>query len=155
MTARPVVTVIGEALVDLVPDGESGEYRETPGGSPFNVAIGLARLGNRTSLMARFADDRYGRLLRDTAAVEGIDLSAAPHAAERATVATASVDAAARATYDFDMDGTADWQWTDAELHRLHRTPRCSTSARSRPGLRPVARASPVWWASSGRAGAC
>jgi fructokinase len=121
VTARPVVTVIGEALVDLVPDGVSGEYRETPGGSPFNVAIGLARLGNRTSLMARFADDRYGRLLRDAAAVEGIDLSAAPHAAERATVATASVDAAARATYDFDMDGTADWQWTDAELHRLHR----------------------------------
>lgn len=121
MTARPVVTVIGEALVDLLPDGARGKYRATPGGSPFNVAVGLARLGTRTSLMARFADDRYGRLLRGAAADEGIDLRAAPRAAERATVATASVDSAAQATYDFDMDGTADWQWTTAELHRLHR----------------------------------
>jgi fructokinase len=121
VTARPVVTVIGEALVDLIPGGVPGKYRATPGGSPFNVAVGLARLGNRTSLMARFADDSYGRLLRTAAAGEGIDLRAAPRAAERATVATASVDSAAQATYEFDMDGTADWQWTATELHRLDR----------------------------------
>jgi fructokinase len=117
---RPVLTVIGEALVDLIPDGASGEHRPRPGGSPFNVAVGLARLGNRTALMARFADDRYGRLLRSTAAAEGIDLRGAPRAAERASVAIASVDAAARATYDFDMEGTADWQWTAAELRELN-----------------------------------
>jgi fructokinase len=115
---RPVLTVIGEALVDLLPDG-TGERRAKPGGSPFNVAVGLARLGNRTSLMARFADDRYGRLLRNAAAAEGIELSAAPRAAERASVAIASVDDAARATYDFDIEGAADWQWTAAELRRL------------------------------------
>jgi fructokinase len=115
----PVITVIGEALVDLVPDDATGGHRAVPGGSPFNVAIGLARLGNRTSLMARFADDEYGRLLRSTAAAEDIDLSRAPHAAERASVATASVDAAAHATYEFDMEGTADWQWTAEELRRL------------------------------------
>jgi fructokinase len=114
-----VVTVIGEALVDLLPDGATGEYRARPGGSPFNVAIGLARLGNRTALMARFADDRYGRLLRGTAEEEGIDLRGAPRAAERASVAVASVDAAARATYEFDIKGTADWQWTAAELRAL------------------------------------
>jgi fructokinase len=116
---RPVLTVIGEALVDLVRDPAAGGYREAPGGSPFNVAIGLARLGNRTSLMARLSDDRYGRLLRSTAAAEGIDLQAAPRAAERATVASATVDAAGQVTYEFDMDGTADWQWTAAELRQL------------------------------------
>jgi fructokinase len=116
---RPVLTVIGEALVDLVRDPAAGGYREAPGGSPFNVAIGLARLGNRTSLMARLSDDRYGLLLRSTAAAEGVDLQAAPRAAERATVATATVDAAGQVTYEFDMDGTADWQWTAAELREL------------------------------------
>ena len=70
----PVLTVIGEALVDLVPKRAPGRYRENPGGSPFNVAVGLARLGNRTLLMARFSDDRHGRLLRAAAAAEGIDL---------------------------------------------------------------------------------
>jgi fructokinase len=117
---RPLTTVIGEALVDLVPDGGTGAQRAVPGGSPFNVAVGLARLGNRTSLMARFADDRHGRLLRDTAAAEGIDLDAAPKAAERASVAIASVDADARATYEFDIEGAADWQWTAAELRALN-----------------------------------
>jgi fructokinase len=116
---RPVLTVIGEALVDLVPGGPAARARESPGGSPFNVAVGLARLGNRTSLMARFADDRFGRLLRSAAAEEGIDLSVAPRAAERATVATATVDAAGQVTYEFDMDGTADWQWTAADLREL------------------------------------
>jgi fructokinase len=115
----PLLTVIGEALVDLVPDGATGGQRAIPGGSPFNVAVGLARLGTRISLMARFADDHYGRLLRAAAAAEGIDLGAAPSAAERASVATASVDADARATYDFDIEGTADWQWTAAELRGL------------------------------------
>jgi fructokinase len=116
---RPLLTVIGEALVDLVPDGATGGHRAIPGGSPFNVAVGLARLGNHTSLMARFADDRYGRLLRDAAAAEGIDLGPARRAAERASVATASFDADARPTYDFDIEGTADWQWTAAELNEL------------------------------------
>lgn len=111
--------MIGEALVDLVSEGPSARYRESLGGSPFNVAVGLARLGNRTSLMVRFADDRFGRLLRSAAAQEGIDLSAAPRAAERATVATASVDGAGQVTYAFDMDGTADWQWTAAELRAV------------------------------------
>jgi fructokinase len=119
VTVRPVLTVIGEALVDLVPDRATGEYRVRPGGSPFNVAVGLVRLGNRTSLMARFADDPYGRLLQSTAAAEGIDLRGAPRAAERTSVATASVDDGARATYDFDIEGTADWQWTAAELREL------------------------------------
>ena len=121
---RLVLTVIGEALVDLVPDAATGDYRATPGGSPFNVAIGLARLGNRTALMARFAEDEHGRLLRATAAAEGIDLSAAPHAAEPASVAIASVDDHARVSYDFEIDGTADWQWTTAELGKLNRDTR-------------------------------
>ena len=124
MTARPVVTVIGEALVDLVPDGATGEYRATPGGSPFNVAVGLARLENRASLMARFSEDEHGRLLRSSAAAEDIDLRGAPSAAEPATVAIASVDDAAQVTYEFEMEGTADWQWTAAELRHLNRQTR-------------------------------
>ncbi len=121
---RLVVTVIGEALVDLVPDASTGGYRVTPGGSPFNVAVGLARLGNTTALMARFADDEHGRLLRSTAAAEGIDLSAAPHAAEPASVAIASVDDPASVSYAFEIDGTADWQWTTAELGQVDRDTR-------------------------------
>jgi fructokinase len=115
----PVVTVIGEALIDLAPDGLPGTYRAHPGGSPFNVAVGLARLGNRTVLMARLADSGFGRMLRGAAAAEGIDLQAAPHATQPTTLAVVSFGDDAQATYEFYLEGTADWQWTTAELGRL------------------------------------
>lgn len=111
----PAVTVIGEALIDLVQLDAPGDYRARPGGSPFNVAVGLARLGHRTALMARLADNTFGRMLRTHAAAEGIDLTYAPAAAEPTTLAVVSMDAEGRASYDFYLDGTADWQWTEAE----------------------------------------
>ena len=117
----PVLTVLGEAVVDLVPGDRPGQYQARPGGSPLNVAVGLARLGHRTALMARLTDDTFGRQLRAHAVAEGVDLAQAPHAAEPATLAVVSLDTSARASYDFHIAGTADWQWTDAELARIPR----------------------------------
>jgi len=115
---RAGVTVIGEALIDLVPGDEPQTYHAVPGGSPFNVAIGLARLEHQTTLMARLGDNGFGRVLRDRAGAEGINLEAAPHAAEPATLAVVSLNAEAQASYDFYLDGTADWQWTAQETGR-------------------------------------
>jgi fructokinase len=114
----PLITVIGEALIDLVPHGQPADYRAHPGGSPFNVAIALARLGHRAALMARIGDHGFGRMLRERAAAEGIDLAAAPHAAEPTTLAVVSMDGPGQATYDFYVEGTADWRWTAAELRK-------------------------------------
>jgi fructokinase len=112
------VTVIGEAIIDLVPGGQPRTFQAVPGGSPYNVAIGLARLGHRTTLMARLADTAFGRILREHAEAEGIDLSAAPHAPEPSTLAVVSLDASAQASYDFYLNGTADWQWAAEETSR-------------------------------------
>lgn len=110
------VSVIGEALIDLVAGAEALTFVAHPGGSPFNVAVGLARLGVPTSLMARLGDSPFGTLLRDHAAREGVDVSAAPHAAEATTLAVVALDDQARASYTFYLEGTADWLWTDDEL---------------------------------------
>ena len=115
----PRITVIGEALIDLVPDERPGRYDARPGGSPFNVAVGLARLGHPVTLMARLSGDGFGRLLRERAAAEDIDLSRAPAAAEPTTIAIAGLDDQARATYDFYLGGTADWQWSADEIARI------------------------------------
>jgi fructokinase len=112
---RAAVTVIGEAVIDLVPGSEPGSYFAVPGGSPYNVAVGLARLGGRVALMARLSGTAFGKMLRDHARTEGIDLAAAPLAAEPATLAVVGLDAAAQASYDFYVAGTADWQWTARE----------------------------------------
>jgi fructokinase len=118
MTQQAGVTVIGEAIVDLIPAGPPRTFQAVPGGSPYNVATGLARLGHHATLMARLADTAFGRILRDHAEAEGVDLHAAPSAAEPATLAVVSLDAQARASYDFYLTGTADWQWTAGETGR-------------------------------------
>jgi fructokinase len=121
MTA-PRIAVIGEALIDLVPGTGPGQFVAHPGGSPYNVAIALARLDQPTALFARLADNAFGRLLRSHAVAEGIELTFAPAATEPTTLAVVSLDDQARADYDFYLDGTADWQWTTAELSALGET---------------------------------
>jgi fructokinase len=69
--------------------------------------------------MARLPDHGFGRILRDTAAAESVDLRATADATELATLAVVSVDAPGHASYDFYLNGTADWQWSAAELRRL------------------------------------
>jgi fructokinase len=111
-----VITVIGEAIIDLVDGGDGTTFQARPGGSPYNVAIATARLEAPTRLLARFGRDKFGMLLRSHALASGVDLSVAADAAQPSTLAITSIDEQGGATYDFYVDGTADWHWTDAEL---------------------------------------
>ncbi|MBL6276511.1 carbohydrate kinase [Micromonospora fiedleri] len=112
---QPAVTVLGEAVVDLV-QGPDGRFTAHPGGSPLNVAVGLARLGVPATLLARFSTSRFGRVLRAHADANGVDLRHAVDTDDPATLAIASLADDGVATYDFYVDGTADWQWRDEEL---------------------------------------
>lgn len=73
---------VGEALVDFLPDARSQRVREVerwtrcPGGSPANVAIGLARLGARSAYLGVVGDDEFGHFLRGALLAEGVDVSA-------------------------------------------------------------------------------
>lgn len=114
-----MLTVIGEALLDLVDAGDQSVYAARPGGSPLNVAVGAARLGLSTALLARLAPDAFGRVLRRHATSNGVDVSACPVASEQATLAVVSLDEQRHASYQFYVQGTADWQWTENELRTL------------------------------------
>lgn len=123
--AVAAVAVVGEALIDLIPIGGSGGrtdvqdlYQGVPGGSPANVAVGLARLGVPTRIAARVSGDPPGRILRRRLADAGIDLRALVAASEPSSVALVS-HGADGPYYDLRLHGTADWQWTEAELQRL------------------------------------
>jgi fructokinase len=111
-----VVAVAGEALVDFVPAGEPGLFRAAPGGSPANVAVGLARLGVPTRLLARIADDLLGHRLRAHLDANRVDLSFVVRAAEPTSLAIVAVGPDGVVEYDFRVEGTADWQWRDHEL---------------------------------------
>jgi fructokinase len=94
--------VIGEALVDIVvsPDGRS---REHVGGSPANVAIGLARLGHRVELATHIGDDPRGAAVRAHLDHDGVVLADGSMTADRTPTATATLDVAGVATYTFDL----------------------------------------------------
>jgi fructokinase len=111
-----VVAVAGEALTDFVPVRDQGLFEAVPGGSPANVAVGLARLGVPARMLARIADDSLGRRIRAHLAGNRVDLSFAVHAAEPSSLAIVTVGQDGLADYDFRVQGTADWQWRDQEL---------------------------------------
>ena len=108
--------VCGEALIDLVPTGEPDTYRAVPGGGPANTAAALARLGDTARLLCRLSGDGFGRRVREHLVASGVDLSLAVEAAEPTTAAVVTLDESGGAEYQFYVQGTADWQWTAAEL---------------------------------------
>jgi fructokinase len=57
------VVVIGDALIDEIHDDD--DVRDYVGGAALNVAVGLSRLGIRTSLIAMVGDDADGRTIRE------------------------------------------------------------------------------------------
>lgn len=72
-----MILVSGEALIDLVPvtvDGETA-YLPRTGGSPYNVAVGLGRLGVPVAFFGRLSSDPFGKLLRDRLTAEAVDCS--------------------------------------------------------------------------------
>jgi fructokinase len=105
------VLVIGEALVDIVGTAAkattrngNGKAKAIPGGFAANVAVGLARMGVPTELVARFGTDQYGDLLGAHLFGNGVQL--APGTVDpgfRTSTATATLDAEGVASYQFDM----------------------------------------------------
>ncbi|RDI63746.1 carbohydrate kinase family protein [Nocardia pseudobrasiliensis] len=113
---EPIVAVAGEALVDLVPAEAPDRFQAVPGGSPANVAVGLARLDTPVRMLARIGADPFGRRVREHLRDNGVGLDRAVAAPESTSLAIVDVGPDGLAHYDFRIDGTADWQWTDAEL---------------------------------------
>jgi len=96
----PRVLVIGEALVDVVKIG-AAVSQTYPGGSPLNVAVGIARLGIDTTLHTSYGSDSNGVLIGRHLAASGVRVTDASTSRVATSVSEATVDAAGAASYDF------------------------------------------------------
>lgn len=73
--------LLGRVAVDLnpvdyyCPLNESTTFKRYLGGSPANIAVGLARLGKKCGFFARVSDDQLGTFVTDYFDNEGIDTS--------------------------------------------------------------------------------
>jgi fructokinase len=100
--AQPRVLVVGEALVDVVPDRD-GRPQDLPGGSPANVAITLGRLGRDVRLVTVLGADRRGELVRTWLEASNVTVHAEPPGSGRTSSAVVTLDASGAATYEFDV----------------------------------------------------
>ena len=96
------VLVAGESLIDVV-ERAGREPVELPGGSPANVAVGLARLGNPVELATWFAEDARGRRVREWLESDGVVVAAGSQGAAHTSTARARIDADGAAEYVFDL----------------------------------------------------
>ncbi|MEW6886715.1 PfkB family carbohydrate kinase [Trueperella pyogenes] len=96
---------LGEALVDLIErQDRPGDIEKRAGGSPYNVACGLARHGHETVLGSWWAKDSDGALISAELRANGVLVMNGSDTAPRTSTAKANLDENFNATYTFDID---------------------------------------------------
>ena len=94
--------VIGESLVDIV-EQDGSEPVEHPGGSPANVAIGLARLGREVELLTWLGEDDRGSRVRANLEASNVVIASGSQNADHTSTAIATLAEDGSATYVFDL----------------------------------------------------
>ena len=73
------VTALGELLIDFTQSGLSEQgnnlFEANPGGAPCNVLAMLTKAGRKTAFIGKVGNDMFGRMLKERAAGQGIDMS--------------------------------------------------------------------------------
>jgi fructokinase len=82
--------------------------RAVAGGSPFNVAIGLARLGIRTAFLGGISRDPFGAFLADTLSREGVEDGFLVRTDRLSTISIVATTDDGQPNYAFHGEGAAD-----------------------------------------------
>ncbi len=75
------IVPLGRAAIDLNPTdfykplNESTTFKKYLGGSPANIAVGMARLGKKVGFIGKVSDDQFGTFIENRFKEEGIDIS--------------------------------------------------------------------------------
>ncbi|MFJ8849050.1 carbohydrate kinase [Streptomyces sp. NPDC102437] len=118
MLDRLDLLVIGECVADIVRlPGAADQVH--PGGSPANVAYGLARLGHGSTLLTQLGPDDNGRLIRDHLAGAGVEVRTDGATAPTPSAAV-TLDGSGRAEYTFDITWTLGPVPLDRPPHHVH-----------------------------------
>lgn len=96
------VLVIGEALIDIV-EADGGE-RELVGGSPANVAVGLARQGHAVRLLTRLGRDDRGERIAAQITESGAVVDEASWTDAATSTARARLRPDGSAAYEFAIE---------------------------------------------------
>jgi fructokinase len=99
---QPRFLVIGEALIDIVREA-AGAHVEHVGGSPANVAVGLARLDHPVRLATVLGRDERGERIARHLERRGVRLTKGSVTDHPTSTAQVTFDADHNASYEFDI----------------------------------------------------
>lgn len=115
--------VCGEALFDVFLRSENGpgalDLEARAGGSPFNVAIGVARLGGRSALLTGISNDLFGKRLVTLLENEGVETGYVVRTGRRTTLSVVNLSKSGQPEYAFYGVGSADTSLEEADLPPL------------------------------------
>lgn len=100
--ARPVLC-LGEALIDVI-SRAGAPTEEHVGGSPLNVACGIAQLEHPTLIGSWWGRDAHGKMIEEHLGAAGVGIVSGSDGAARTPVADAQIDEDGQASYTFDLD---------------------------------------------------
>ncbi len=109
------IWVCGEVLIDLIPDG-SGERVPHVGGGPANTAKALARLGHEVYFIDGISSDKYGQMSRQELLDDEVKLDLALNSDKPTCLAIVSLNESGGASYEFEIDGTATFDFSASWL---------------------------------------
>ncbi|MFD6077876.1 carbohydrate kinase [Streptomyces hydrogenans] len=128
--------VIGECVADIV-RGPGAADVVHPGGSPANVAYGLARLGRPATLLTQLADDPSGRLIAAHLTGAGVRLAIGGVPA-RTPSAVVTLDGRGQAAYAFGIAWTLTAEEPPATPEPVRHVHLGSIAAVTEPGAATV-----------------
>jgi len=101
---------LGEALIDFIPMDETNKtYHKSPGGAPANVAVGVARLGTRSTFLGKVGDDVLGRFLQDILENYGVKTRQMQFSSDvRTGIVFVTNSADGERSFEFYIDPSAD-----------------------------------------------
>ena len=120
-----MIVVCGEALLDVFTTGETRTglaLEANVGGSPFNLAMGLARLGQRVGFFGAISTGFAGDVLLRALQSEDVDTSAVARKDAPTTLSLIGLDAQGVPSYAFYGMGCADRLLDSTDLRRLPTT---------------------------------
>jgi fructokinase len=111
------IWVCGEVLIDLIPVAPGTNDRKPHvGGGPANTAKALARLGHEVFFIDGISTDQYGVASRKELLDDEVKLDLANTSDKPTCLAIVSLDANGGASYEFEIDGTATFDFDLAWL---------------------------------------
>ena len=104
------VWVVGEVLIDLIPDGS--DRKPIVGGGPANTAKALSKLGTDTQFIDGISTDDYGQIAKNELVVSGVKLDYVKYSNKPTCLAIVSLSESGSATYEFVIENTATFDFT-------------------------------------------